>query len=177
LPAILTHATVAMLAGARSYEAITQFGRDRAAPFAQAVGYRREQMPCKATFSNVFRALPAGSFERALGRWLAERERAGWKRASLDGKTVRGAGGDQLPGVHLLAVFDHEAKAAIAQMAVDGKTNEHKAALRMLDRIELQGKVVTGDAAFCQRDLSEKVVKKGATTAGRSRTTSPNSSK
>ena len=143
LSSILSQAAVAMLAGARSYEAMAQFGRDRGAPFAEAVGYTREEMPCKATFSNVFRALPAWTFERALRCWLAEREGTGWKRASVDGKTLRGSGGDQLPGVDLLAAFDHEAKAAIAQMAVDGKTNEHKAALEMLDVIELQGKVVT----------------------------------
>jgi hypothetical protein len=167
LSAILIHATVATLAGARGYEAIAQFGRDRGAAFAWAVGYDRLRTPCKATFSNVFRALPAEEVERALSRWLQDRQRAGWKRASLDGKTLRGSKDGGVPGVHLLAVFEHEAKAAISQMAVDGKTNEHKAALRMLDLIDVEGKVLTGDPAFCQRDLCEKVVKKGGTTAGR----------
>jgi hypothetical protein len=164
-----------MLGGARSYEAMAQFGRDRGRAFARAVGYSRDDMPCKATFSNVFRALPAHVFEDGIRRWLTAREQAGWKKASLDGKTLCGSSGDQLPGVHLLAVFDHEARAAIAQMSVGAKTNEHKKALELLDAIDIKDKVITGDAIFCQRDLSEKVVKKKAITSGRSRKISPRS--
>ena len=61
-----------------------------------------------------------------------------------------------------MAVFEHEAQAGLAQMAVDAKTNEHKAALQLLDMIDVQDKVITGDAAFCQRDLSGKIAEKGA---------------
>ncbi len=72
-----------------------------------------------------------------------------------------------MPGFHLLAVFEHEAQAALAQMAVDAKTSEHKAALQLLDMIDVQDKVITGDAAFCQRDLSGKIAeKKGLSPAG-----------
>lgn len=177
LAAILTHTTVAVLAGCRSYQAIAQFGRDRGKAFGHAVGYTRDDLPCKATFSNVFRALPAGAFERALRAWLADREGRGWEKASLDGKTLCGVTGDHVPGVHLLALFEHEAHAAIAQISVGAKTNEHKAALALIDVVDLDGKLVTGDAAFCQRDLSEKVTQKKGITAGRSRTISPNSSR
>ena len=169
LPAILSQATVAMLGGARSLEAIAQFGRDRGCRFARALGFTRDEMPCKATFHNVFKVLDAEVFEQALGRWLRGRRRAGWRRMAIDGKTLRGAQGDQLPGVHLLAVFDHEAKTAIGQMRVDRKTNEHKAALALLDVIEVEGSVVTGDAMFCQRDLSRKIKEKKGITSGRSR--------
>src|SRR5262249_35848396 len=40
-------------------------------------------------------------------------------------------------------------------------TNEHKAALRLLGLIPLAGKVVVGDALFCQRDLAGQVVDGG----------------
>lgn len=169
LPAILGQATVAMLGGARSLEAIAQFGRDRGPHFARALGFTRDEMPCKATFHNVFKVLDAEVFEQALGRWLGGRRRAGWRRMAIDGKTLRGTQGDQLPGVHLLAAFDHEAKTAIRQMRVDRKTNEHKAALALLDVIKVEGSVVTGDAMFCQRDLSRKIKAKKGITSGRSR--------
>jgi len=133
------------------------------------LGFTRDEMPCKATFHNVFKVLDAEGFERALARWLRGRRRVGWRGIAIDGKTLRGAQGDQLPGVHLLAAFDHEAKAAIGQMRVDSKTNEHKAALALLDVIEVEGSVVTGDAMFCQRDLSRKIKAKKGITSGRSR--------
>jgi hypothetical protein len=173
LTAILTQATVAMLGGARSLEAIAQFGRDRGEGFAASLGYRRPVPPCKATFHLVFKALDAGALESALSRWLRGRAGSGWRAMSVDGKTLRGATGEQLPGVHLLAAYAHEARTAIAQMPVDGKTNEHKAALELLGVLPLQGKVVVGDAMFCQRDLSRKVLEKKAITPGRSKTTSP----
>jgi hypothetical protein len=178
LPAILAQATVAILSGARSLSALAQFGRDRGQAFARAVGCGRKALPCAATFHNVFKALPAGAFEEALGQWLAGRaQAAGWQSLSLDGKTLCGATGAQLPGVHLLAAYAHQAQATLAQMQVGAKTNEHKAALAMLEILPLEGKLVLGDALFCQRDLSREVCKKKATICGRSRTTSPRSSR
>ena len=46
----------------------------------------------------------------------------------------------------------------IAQLRVPGKTNEHKTALELLKLIPLNGTLITGDAAFTQRDLCEAVV-------------------
>ena len=45
--------------------------------------------------------------------------------------------------------------------AVEDKTNEHKTALRLLPDLVLKGRVITGDAIFCQRDLSQEVVDAG----------------
>jgi hypothetical protein len=178
LPAILMQATLAMLAGARSLEAIAQFGRDRGAAFGAAVGYVHPTLPCKATFHNVLKALGVDVFEEAIRQWLQQRASAvGWRRVSLDGKTLRGATGEQLPAVHLLAAYAHEANTALAQMRVDAKTNEHKAALTLLDILPVQDRLVIADAAFCQRDLSQKVRKKKGISSGRSKTTSPRSSR
>ena len=41
------------------------------------------------------------------------------------------------------------------------KTNEHKAALRLLSGLVLEGRLVTGDAIFCQRDLSRQILDGG----------------
>ncbi len=41
----------------------------------------------------------------------------------------------------------------IAQIRVDGKTNEHKAALELLGVLPIRGTVVTGDAMFCHKDV------------------------
>ena len=71
----------------------------------------------------------------------------------FDGKTLRGSQGHQLPGVHLLAAYSRDVEAVLAQLAVPGKTNEHKTALQLLKPIPLEGTLVTGDAAFTQRDL------------------------
>jgi hypothetical protein len=158
LCAILTLCSVAMLCGCRSIYAIAQFGRDRGRHFAAALGFTRHTTPCCTTVHNLFVALDRDAFETALARWTtAAAEAHGWGTVSLDGKTLRGSTDVQLPGVHLLAAYAHEAGVVLRQMQVDAKTNEHKAALEMLDLIPVEGKLVTGDAMFCQRDLSRKI--------------------
>jgi hypothetical protein len=167
LPAILTLAVVALLSGCRSLYAIAQFGRDRGRAFSRALGFTRDRPPCCATLHYLFAALDRKAFERAIRRWTRGRVAKGWRSVSVDGKTLRGVQGHEVPGVHLLAAYAHEAKIVLDQIPVHAKTNEHKAALEMLDLIPVEGKVITGDALFCQRDLSRKIHKKGGTGSGR----------
>lgn len=163
LCAILTLCSVAMLCGCRSLFAIAQFGRDRGKHFACALGFTRDTTPCCTSLHYLFVKLDHAAFEDALSRWTtAAADLHGWTTLSLDGKTLRGSTDVQLPGVHLLAAYAHEAGIVLRQLPVDAKTNEHKAALEMLDLIPVEGKLITGDAMFCQRDLSRKIrAKKG----------------
>lgn len=167
LSALLTLTTVALLAGARSLEGIAQFGRDRGRRFARALGFTHKTTPCKATLHYLFKRLDIAAFEGVLSRWVQGRRQSGWKAIAVDGKTLRGTTGEQLPGVHLLAAYAHEAKGVLGQMRVNATTNEHKQALALLDLIPLEGVVVTGDAMFCQRDLSRKIRKKRGIGSGR----------
>jgi len=170
LQAVLTLAAVAMLSGARSLYAVAQFGRDRGAGFARELGFTRDappHSPCCATLHYLFRRLDRVAFEAALRRWAAGRcSSAEWEAMHIDGKELRGTQGHEVPGVRVLAAYAHEAGVVLDQIPVDAKTNEHKTALELLDLIPVGGRLVTGDAAFCQRDLSKKVVKKGATGCG-----------
>jgi hypothetical protein len=160
-------AAVALLSGARSLYAIAQFGRDRGKSFAAALGFTRDVPPCCTTLHYLFAALDRKAFERAIRRWTAGRVAAGWQSVSVDGKTLRGVQGHEVPGVHLLAAYAHEARTVLDQIPVPATTNEHKTALELLNLIPLKGQVVIGDAAFCQRDLSRKIRKKGGIGSGR----------
>lgn len=168
LQAVLTLCAVATLSGARSLYAIAQFGRDRGREFAAALGFTRDVPPCCTTLFNLFRDLDREAFEAAARRWARGRcASSGWEAMHVDGKALRGTQGHEVPGVRVLAAYAHEAKVVLGQVPVDAKTNEHKTALELLDLIPVKGKLVTGDAAFCQRDLSKKVSKKGASGSGR----------
>src|SRR5262249_2098840 len=96
--------------------------------------------------------------EAALNRWILSRQQDGWRSVAVDGKTLRGSADGQTPGVHLLAAYVPQAAAVIAQLRVDGKTNEHKAALQLLGVLPLAGRVLTGDAMFTPRDVAAEVV-------------------
>ena len=100
-----------------------------------------------------------------VGRWVAARVppagEADRQPVSLDGKTLRGSRDGEAPGQHLVAAYAHEHRAVLAQVKVDAKTNEHKAALQLLGILPVKGRVVLGDALFCQRDLCAEVIARG----------------
>lgn len=162
LGAVLGLAVLAMLTGAKSYSAIAQFGRDKGAALAHALGFRRGKTPAKSTLSELFRSLDAVAFEAALSGWVASRlPAASGLHVCIDGKAARGSRDGDAPGQHLVAAYAPAAQAVLAQLRVDSKTNEHKAALELLGVLPIKGNVFTGDAMFCQRDLCEKVIEGG----------------
>lgn len=158
LGAVLGLVVLGLLMGKRSLSAIARLGRNYGPPLAHALGFRRGKTPAKSTLSEILRDTDAQAVEDALARWVGARLPEGIAQLALDGKAVRGSRDGEFPGQHLLAAYAPQAEAVLAQMRVDGKTNEHKAALRLLGILPLSGRVVTGDAMFCQRDLAEKVV-------------------
>lgn len=161
LGAVLGLVCFAILLGRRSLEAIAQLGRDAGTPLAHALGFRRGKTPSKSTLSRFLRALDVQAVEAALSRWIGSRTIAPGELISLDGKTLKGSRDGEIPGQHLLSAYAPKVEAVLAQVKVEATTNEHKAALRLLGILPLAGKVVIGDAIFCQRDLAGQVCQQG----------------
>jgi hypothetical protein len=161
LAALLSLTAVALLAGMRSLEAIAQFGRDHGLAFRLLLGFTRLGTPGKGCLSYLFRRLDIAAFEQALARWVLARCPEMGDAIALDGKTLRGSARKGVPGVHLLAAYAPKVTAVLGQLRVDAKTNEHKAALELLGLLPLEGKVVTGDAMFCHKDVCAKVLEGG----------------
>ena len=164
LDAILALAVCAMLCGSRSLYAIGQWGRDHGSGMAGALGFTRERTPCVSTLHEVFSRLDVEAFERALGGWLQKRGLKAAEALGVDGKTLRGIHGEELPGVHLVSAYAHQMGIVAGQQAVADKGNELGALSGLLEQLDLAGRVVTGDAQFTQRKVCQDIVKKGATT-------------
>ena len=58
-------------------------------------------------------------------------------------------------------VFSTEAKLTLAQVEVDGKSNDIPALPELLELIDVKGRVVTADAMHAQRGSAAAVVAKG----------------
>ena len=63
--------------------------------------------------------------------------------------------------MHLLSLLDQQTGGVLRQLKMPPETNEHKAALTLLKAVALKGRLITGDAIFCQRDLCQQVVDDG----------------
>jgi hypothetical protein len=160
LPAVLGPVALAMLTGRTSLIGIARFGRQYGTPLAHALGFRRGKTPTASTLSRTLRRFDAGRLERILSDWVRGRiDPDAFEHTSIDGKTLRGSRDAEVPGRHPLAAYAPAVRAVLAQVRVDAETNEHKAALELLGILPLRGKVVVGDAMFCQRDLAAQVVR------------------
>jgi predicted transposase YbfD/YdcC len=170
LPAILALTVLAMLRGCKGPVAIAQFGRDHGPRLAHLLGFTRGKTPAASCLSELFSRLDAVAFEAALARWIQSRTlrpsgredaEKGKEPLSLDGKTLRGSRDGAVPGQHLVAAYAPLVEAVLFQVRVDAKTNEHKAALQLLGILPVRGRVVIGDAMFCQRDVCAAIVAQG----------------
>ncbi len=161
LGAILALATCAMLCGCRSLYAIAQWGRDQGGATAQLLGFSQKKTPCVATLHRVFKGLDVAAFEAVVGGWLADSGVEPDDPLSLDGKTLRGIHGKEIPGVHLVSAYANRAGAVLAQVAAPGKGQELAAAKEVLRQVPLEGRVVVADALLTQREVCEQIVAGG----------------
>jgi hypothetical protein len=117
LPALLTLATAAMLSGARSLDAISQWGRLHPEAVRRALGFVEGEaaMPAATTLHYVFKRLDVAGFDAALQTWAAQALDGRTQPLVLDGKALRGIHGEELPGVRLVAVYAPEAGLVLAQ--------------------------------------------------------------
>ena len=96
--------------------------------------------------------------ESGLGTWALGGAAPG--HVAIDGKRLRGsaAGGhDGSAGVHLLAAFATRLGAVIGQLRVAPEAGEITTALALLKSLPLEGAIITGDAAFCQRAICRAI--------------------
>jgi|SRR5579872_145668 len=168
LTAILGLVCCAIMCGAKSYAAIAQWGHDQDITLMHQLGFTRTP-PKLGGIRKVLIALNPKAFEDALTRW-AESVLGGatstqprpLEAFAVDGKTACGSFDGLEKAVHLLSLVAHQSGLTLAQTPVaqggENKTNEHKTALRLLQDLVLKGRLVTGDAIFCQRDLSQQVI-------------------
>jgi hypothetical protein len=168
LSAILGLVCCAVMCGAKSYTAIGQWAHDQDIGLMHRLGFTRKP-PKMGGIRKVLIALDPKAFEGALSRWAesllsmpVSSELLPPEAFALDGKTARGSFDGLDKAVHLLSLVAHESGLTLAQKQVpnggENKTNEHKTALQLLRGIVLEGRLVTGDAMFCQRDLSQQII-------------------
>ena len=168
LALLLTIALWAKLAGATQLRAIAEWARERQGELAERFDVPRPRMPHPTTWSRVFgSAVAVDALEQQLALLLAsppsaEEPLPAQEHVALDGKTLRGTiPQDSTHGVHLLSAYAVSAGRVLDQEAVESKENELVAAPRLLARLPLRGRIVSGDAMFAQRSLSTQIVEAG----------------
>lgn len=164
MTAMLAAIICAVLTGARGYRAIAHWLRSQNVEVWRWLGFQRKP-PCANSFRNLLLALDPEVLEAVLRQWMADVVPSptadALQAVAMDGKTLRNTLAAHERNVQLLSLLDQATGGVLSQQAVPPTTNEAKTAADLLKTIVLKGRLVTGDAAFCQRELCEEIVDSG----------------
>lgn len=164
LPVVLTVATAAVLAGAKSLLAVAEWVTEADRDALSQLGIDPDAvLPSESTIRRTLAGLDGNDLDARVGAWMATRVRLVGERTvvAVDGKSLRGASVDgAMP--HLLSVLDHDHRVVLGQRAVGDKGSEIPALKDLLAPMDLTQVVVTADALHCQRDTATWLVGRGA---------------
>jgi hypothetical protein len=160
---ILTISIAALLAGAKSYIAISEFADKLSQNQLKRLRARRDKTgvflpPSETTFRRVLQSADVEEVELHLGGWLMQTAQD--KTIALDGKTLKGARRENGTKVHLLSAFLHQQAITVGQIEVGEKTNEIPMAAKLLAPLDINGAVVTADAMHTQVETARYIVEK-----------------
>jgi hypothetical protein len=160
--AMLAAIVCATLCGARGFKPIAHWLRMQAPATWHWLGFKRKP-PCANCFADLLKLIDPEDFEQAIRQWTSQLEGMqinddSMRAVSIDGKTLRGTLQTHQRAIHLLAAFDHQSGYVLSQTEVDHKTNEAKTAISFLKTLVLEGKVIVGDAMFCQREVCQRIL-------------------
>jgi predicted transposase YbfD/YdcC len=171
LTALLAVAVCAVLAGASSFAAITDWLHDLDDQMQARLGFTRG-IPAGTTVWRLLTRLDAALLTAVLADWLrtrtpvAPRPRRYRMVIAVDGKTLRGARIDGRQ-IHLLSALDTSTGIVLAQVTIDAKSNEIPAFAPLLDAVEaalgtLTGVLFTADALHTQTAHADEIARRGA---------------
>ena len=168
MAAVLTLCVLAKLSGENTPAGIADWVRYRAGWLSESLGLKRRvkktgqiKMPCAGSYSRILgQGLDADNLEEVTRAFFgAQSANSAAIEVCIDGKKIRGTiTADKPNGEYLLAAYLPGAGVVLMQVLIKAGEGELTVAPTLLKALDLQGKVVTGDALFAQRNLSIQIV-------------------
>lgn len=141
---ILSLIAVSLLCGRRGLRAAFFLGRSLNKRQRLALGFVNGKTPCHATLTETLRAIDGRALADALGA-VCLVEGGDQRHIAIDGKTMRASKDGDGNATHVLSAFCAGLQSILGTEASRGKGMEIPDALKLLDRLDLKGRIVTGD--------------------------------
>ncbi len=151
---------VSMLCGRRGMKAAFLLGRSLTHVQKRQLGFMRGHTPCHARLTETLRILDAQAVADILGAVVLA-DNSDDRHIAIDGKTLRASKDGDGRAEHVLSAFCGGLQTILSHEASRGKGLEIPDALKLLARLDLRDRIVTGDAIFCQRAIAQTVVDAG----------------
>ena len=151
LATVLVVAIAAVLAGSRSLAAMARWATDLPVWARPRLGIGRRP-PALSTLRRVLLGVDPDVLDAVLHAWVAALvPPPAFRAVAVDGKTCRGARRADGTRMHLFSAVEHTTGVPLGQVLAETKGHEIAAFATFLDRIDLNGVVVTADALHTQR--------------------------
>jgi len=165
LPGLLAVVFLALVSNVNTLRQMAKWSRAKR-ELSGRLGFRRGRMPGYSTLRDTLVGLDVGELEEALSNLMSAvgvecLDPPGLRGVAMDGKTLRGSDGEEGP-LRLLSAVAHGSKWVLAEEAIAPGASEQSAVPEMIEKLSLEGYVVTLDALHTNTSVAEAVTKKGA---------------
>jgi predicted transposase YbfD/YdcC len=162
LPEILLLLLAGTLAGADDFSEMELWGNEQLAFLRRLLPYQHG-IPGHDTLGEVVAALDPALFKACFVSWVEGLRETAPDIVAIDGKTsrrrhARSKGREPL---HLVSAWASRQRLVLGQETVSGKSNEITAIPLLLERLALDGALVTIDAISTQTGIAETILKRG----------------
>ena len=150
----------AVLAGAQAYTEIEDFCCHHKT-WLKNYFQLPNGIPSHDTFSRVFAAINPTAFQECFFAWLKTVIKLFPENViAIDGKSIRASKRVRqgLKALHIVSAWSCANGISLGQIKVDDKTNEITAIPDILERLCIEGAIITIDAMGCQNKLAKQIV-------------------
>jgi predicted transposase YbfD/YdcC len=147
------------IASGDDYEDIVDWGEAHLS-FLRGFSDFYHGIPCADWLRTVMNRIDPDLFAACFSSWVAECWPGRPDLVAIDGKTSRRSH-DRKKGqkaLHLVSAFASTSRLVLGQEAVDEKSNEITAIPILLERIDLEGALVSIDAMGCNPTIAETII-------------------
>src|ERR1700730_9747041 len=147
------------IAGGDDYEDIVDWGEAHLS-FLRGFAEFHHGIPCADWLRTVMNRINPDLFQACFSSWVAECWPDKLDLVAIDGKTSRRSHNrktGQKP-LHLVSAFATNSRLVLGQEAVDEKSNEITAIPALVERLDLEGALVSIDAMGCNPNIAQSIL-------------------
>jgi hypothetical protein len=165
LPHILLFSILAIVTGANSYRGICTFIKTHLKRLNKAFEIDWKRAPAHTAIRYILQGLDPADVETVFREHAANLNRSGatvGKRIlAFDGKALKGSvdAFNDVKARQILSAFAVDTALVLAHIEIDEKSNEIPAVQKLLEELDVAGKIVTLDAMHCQKKRSKQAPK------------------
>jgi len=155
---------MAVIAGADGPSAIGAWAKSNAEWLKQHLELPAG-IPSHDTFERLLKALEPKAFQSCFVAWIArvvpDEKAPDLKQIAIDGKALRRSHDrrNDLGALFLVSAWSVDRDLSLGQLATEEKSNEITAIPELISQIDVENSVVTIDAAGCQTNIAEQIIK------------------